>query len=276
MQYFGRLLCSTLAILSGLNIFGIFISFIIGYIIDSYINFSLINDFSINENRIINKLIFFKIMFQVMGYLTKSKGIVTKHDINNANIVMHNMRLNKKLQKYAKESFREGKNINFNLKNQLCVFYKYFYNNPYAIKTFINIQIQTAFVNGFLHNKARNILFIIAEELRVDKFYFEHQLNILENAMNFNSYRNFNKYGKYQHKNTSNYSELQDPYDILGVSIKDSNLIIKNAYRKLMRKYHPDKLVSKNLSPKLMEQAKQKTQKIQKAYDSIKKQRGFR
>jgi len=41
------------------------------------------------------------------------------------------------------------------------------------------------------------------------------------------------------------------------------------AYRKLINQYHPNKLVSRRLSPGKMEVAKQKVQKIQAAYDLI-------
>ena len=43
-----------------------------------------------------------------------------------------------------------------------------------------------------------------------------------------------------------------------------------------MGEHHPDKLVAKGLPPEMMEMAKQKAQEIQKAYELIKEQKGFK
>lgn len=56
----------------------------------------------------------------------------------------------------------------------------------------------------------------------------------------------------------------------LGVRSSDDAATIKRAYRKLMSEHHPDKLVAKKLSPRMMEMAKRKAQDIQAAYELLK------
>jgi len=51
---------------------------------------------------------------------------------------------------------------------------------------------------------------------------------------------------------------------------------VKNAYRRLMTQYHPDKLVSKGLPEGMLKFAKEKTQQIRKAYELIRQTQGFR
>ena len=46
---------------------------------------------------------------------------------------------------------------------------------------------------------------------------------------------------------------------------------VKKAYRRLMSQNHPDKLVAKGLPEEMMRLAKEKTQKISKAYETIQK-----
>ncbi|AXI82638.1 J domain-containing protein [Xylella taiwanensis] len=58
-----------------------------------------------------------------------------------------------------------------------------------------------------------------------------------------------------------------DPYRVMGLSTEATNAEIELAYRRLMSRYHPDKLVQ--AAPELREQAEQKVRKINAAYDRI-------
>ncbi len=58
---------------------------------------------------------------------------------------------------------------------------------------------------------------------------------------------------------------MRDPYEVLGVSKNDSDETIKNAYRELAKKYHPDKYIDNPLS----DLAGEKMKEINEAYDAI-------
>ena len=66
----------------------------------------------------------------------------------------------------------------------------------------------------------------------------------------------------------------EDFYEILGVSKSASASEIKKAYRKMAIKHHPDKV--NQLGEEHQKAAKEKFQKIQDAYEVIKKERGFK
>ena len=62
---------------------------------------------------------------------------------------------------------------------------------------------------------------------------------------------------------------MKDPYKVLGVSPNATDDEIKDAYRALVKKYHPDKFADKDLA----ELANEKMQEINSAYDEIQKMR---
>jgi len=70
--------------------------------------------------------------------------------------------------------------------------------------------------------------------------------------------------------NTANLDK--DPYEILGVSPDDSFNEIKKKYKKLVQKYHPDKLSSKDLDEEFLKFAEDRMKEINEAYETIKKQ----
>ena len=63
---------------------------------------------------------------------------------------------------------------------------------------------------------------------------------------------------------------MKDPYSILGVSPGASDEEVKNAYRNLARRYHPDNYDDNN---PLKDLAKDKMQEINAAYDEIQRDR---
>ncbi|MCK5906086.1 MAG: DnaJ domain-containing protein, partial [Flavobacteriales bacterium] len=66
--------------------------------------------------------------------------------------------------------------------------------------------------------------------------------------------------------------DTESYYKILEISESSTNDEIKKAYRKMARKYHPDRV--QHLGDEHMVGAKEKFQKVQEAYEKIKKEKG--
>ena len=73
----------------------------------------------------------------------------------------------------------------------------------------------------------------------------------------------------------SDKSEKQKYYEILQCKISDDFEMIKRNYRKLAKEYHPDSLGS-NASASIQQFAKEQAQRINEAYEQIKKERGMK
>ncbi|MEE9408481.1 MAG: TerB family tellurite resistance protein [Polaribacter sp.] len=69
------------------------------------------------------------------------------------------------------------------------------------------------------------------------------------------------------------YDESGNAYKILEITKSASNDEVKKAYRKMAKKYHPDKV--QDLGAEHIKGAKEKFQSIQSAYEKIKQERGL-
>ncbi len=69
------------------------------------------------------------------------------------------------------------------------------------------------------------------------------------------------------------YEDIDSAYRILEINSTVSNQEIKNAYRRMAKKYHPDKVA--HLGVEHQKGAEEKFKKVQEAYILIKKRRGL-
>ena len=69
------------------------------------------------------------------------------------------------------------------------------------------------------------------------------------------------------------FRDTNSDYLILEITSSASDDEVKKAYRKMAVKFHPDKVAA--LGEEVQKAANEKFQKVQSAYENIKKQRGF-
>ncbi|QJC32840.1 co-chaperone DjlA [Enterobacteriaceae endosymbiont of Donacia semicuprea] len=266
------------------NLINIIIIILISYVINKIYKFYFKKNYDIYNI----KKIFFQITFEIMGYISKSKGFVSTNDIIMTTKLIKKMKLDNKDIIFVHKSFISGKKKNYPLIYKLNQLNFLIYKDTYLINKFLEIQLELSFINKYLNPKTRKILFIIFQELKISLY----QIMIIVNKLKYkNKYINekdlfFHKnYYQFQEKtknNNFNYdnnhyytnndkSDLDQAYKLLGIKYNDDLLTIKRAYHKLISKYHPDKLISKGYTLKQLEIAKIKTQNIHKAYNIIKK-----
>ncbi len=69
------------------------------------------------------------------------------------------------------------------------------------------------------------------------------------------------------------YNEVDSSYKILEIKKSATDSEVKKAYRKMVKKYHPDKL--RGLGKEHIKGAEEKFRNVQKAYEQIQKERGI-
>jgi DnaJ like chaperone protein len=214
------------------------------------------------------QMAFYTATFSVMGHIAKADGRVSPEEISLANRIMDQMSISGEMRTTAINLFQQGKNADFPLDDVLAQFYKECHRRTDLIRMFLEIQMQEALADGSLDSKEERLLLHICGQLRVSHFDYERLKIRLQAQQRFYG-RNY----QYQQPRRREQSSLQDAYEVLGLTPSASDAEVKKAYRRLMSQNHPDKLVAKGLPEEMMKLAKEKTQKISKAYETIQQSR---
>jgi len=206
------------------------------------------------------KKTFFKSTFAIMGHIAKADGQVSQEEIQMAQRVMAQMELSGDMKKDAIAEFNRGKSEEFDLDEELDEFKTVCRQQKNLVRMFIEVQLQGAFADGVLDDAEDKILLHICGRLGIPSFAYEQLKRMLGASQ---------RRGTHQQSG----STPEEAYAILGVSESATDAEVKKAYRRLISQHHPDKLVSKGLPDEMMKMAKEKTQQITEAYDTIRAMR---
>ncbi len=214
---------------------------------------------------------FFRATFVMMGFLAKADGRVSEDEIKWAEYVMGRMNLTPELRKSAIGFFNQGKNSELDLEQEMHRFKDAAGRHATLLQMFLEIQIQSAYADGELSPAERSLLEQACGQLGISRLRFEviHQRIIAERAFAQGQQQRYAGGERRQ----STQERFTEACTVLGVEATASDTEIKRAYRRLMSQHHPDKLVARGLPEEMMRIAKEKTQEIQAAYETVKEYR---
>lgn len=246
------------------------------------------------------------ITFSFMGYIARGAGRINEEHIGSAYSVMEMMQLDENARKTAMTAFNAGKQPDFNIDAKVAELKAIIGDNDAFVDYILEIQIQVALSDGVLAKQEHDRLIILAASLGVSVQSMERLITIRYSEMMF-SQRFRNSGYDYQQSSQENYqngrnssyesgygkgnsedesrsyngnyssqSKLDAAYKVLGIEKSASDNEVKKAHRRLMLKYHPDRLASQGLTEEMIRMYTEKAKDIQAAFDTIKKERGFK
>lgn len=224
--------------------FGAFVGAALGHAIDS--NVGSISLLSVSHAR----MSFLGSLFGTMGHLARADGQVTQQEVALVEGIMKQLRLSRKLRHLAIRSFNAGKKPSFELHHALDELQKMSRLQPELKNQFVEVLVDLGLANGRMNEATRTALTIICERIGLAHWQLDR---IILRRLEAHRER----------------STVIDPFGVLGVDPQATDSDIKQAYRRLLNEYHPDKQHSRQRSHS-EQVAEQKTREIREAYQKIK------
>ena len=198
---------------------------------------------------------FFVCTFTILGKLARADGRICEKEINQVEHLMDEvLELAPNERSFAIKLFRASKDDPKSYQVYAEQFFEIFGNRHDILENLLGQMVLLANADNFFHPEEKRL---IEEISGIFGFSKEHVR------------RAFSPF-------YSEADKVQRAYDILGLSSMSSKEEIKKTYRQLAMEHHPDRVVSRGLSPELIKTATKKFSEIQNAYDLVCKEKGIR
>jgi DnaJ like chaperone protein len=211
---------------------------------------------------------FFRTTFELMGHVAKSDGRVSEAEIDAARRLMQELRLGPREIGMAIECFRTGKSPAYDAELGVERLREACGQRHDLLRAFLELQLRAALAGNGMSPPARAILARVAERLGMSGLEFafmEASLRARQRSQ-----------GASAGHGAADAGSLAEYYSELEVDAKITDQELTKAYRRQMSRHHPDKLVANGLPESMAQMAKEKTQRIQEAYEGIRAARGMR
>ncbi|MDY6942817.1 MAG: co-chaperone DjlA [Pseudomonadota bacterium] len=208
--------------------------------------------------------VYFDVAYGLLGYLAKADGRVSRAEIQFAESVMAQMRLDSRARSEAIERFAVGKSADFDIQSALSAFASRYRQELDVARTLLEMLVQMAYADGPPSSRQSSLLRHIQRAIHLSDFELK-RLEALVGA----------RYEKRNRPASRPVGDLVSAYELLGVSPGASESEVKRSYRRMISQHHPDKLISKGFSEERLKKAAEKTREIRHAYETIRLRRGF-
>ncbi len=237
-------------------------------------------------------------LFMLLGYIARGAGAIQKEAILQAQQYMDMLRMNDSASRSrAQQAFNRGKAADFNLNEEIISIRHSCMENINIVSIVLELLVQMALADGRISEEEYRRLLEVANGLGVPKELIDRMIQMRIAEMQFR--QGFYQYqyqqqgngyyqdgnGQYDQGSSDGYaggqsqqqtsaSQLKEAYKIIGVSPDASWEEVRKAHKKLMLKYHPDRLKSQGIPDEMIASYAEKAKDIQAAFDCIKRARG--
>ncbi|MFM7273571.1 MAG: co-chaperone DjlA [Gammaproteobacteria bacterium] len=208
---------------------------------------------------------FFETAFTLMGSVAKCDGRISEPEIALTEQLIARMGLSADQRKEAIGFFKRGADPAFDIETQLRDFSVHCGMHANLRQMLMVFLFSTAAADGAVSGEEHALLKRVALRVGFSEPQFEQMLRMFAAQEHFSGARGAG----------ARPDALAEAYAALGMTANASDRELKQAYRRLMSQYHPDKLIAEGVPEEMIRLATERTQEIQAAWEIVCKARGI-
>ncbi|HEU4662482.1 MAG TPA: co-chaperone DjlA [Dokdonella sp.] len=208
-------------------------------------------------------------LFAFAGALAKSDGRVSQAEIDAAEALITRLGLDGAQRRAAIERFTAGKQAEFNVNFAIGELSAWCANRRDSAFIVLDLLLDLVYAEGPLAGAKLDLVRRLCAALGVR----EHELAALSAMKGYGGWQGTRPSGDAGRAPPSRPSQV-DPYAVLGITRAASDRDIKQAYRRLMSKHHPDKLGE--VPDEVKRRSEERSREINAAYEHIQAERGLK
>ena len=193
---------------------------------------------------------YFISLFSILGKLSKIDGVVTREEITVVEGFISNLPMSDREKQFARQIFNEAKNSQYSIEDFAIQLYQTTGAQPALLLSFLDLLFQIAAADGTFHPAEETALKKVKAIFKISDKEFDDVKAVY--------FKDFDKY-----------------YKILNCTPESPNEEIKSNYKKLVKDFHPDTIISKGLPEEFIDFASNRFREIHESYDIIRRERNF-
>ena len=193
---------------------------------------------------------FFISLFSILGKLSKIDGVVTKDEIAVVQDFISGLPIDETEKQFARQVFNEAKNSAHLIDDFAIQLYSMAKNQPTLLVSYFDLLFRIVAADGTFHPAEEAALKRVKEIFHISDNQFEDIKAVY-------------------------FDDLAKHYKALNCTPESTNEEIKSNYKKLVKDFHPDVIISKGLPEEFIQFASDRFREIQNSYEKIRKERDF-
>ena len=193
---------------------------------------------------------FFISLFSILGKLSKIDGVVTKDEIAVVQNFINGLPIDETEKQFARQVFNEAKDSPHLIDDFAIQLYRMAKNQPTLLVSYFDLLFRIVAADGTFHPAEETALKRVKEIFHISDNQFEDIKAVY-------------------------FDNLAKHYKTLNCTPESTNEEIKSNYKKLVKDFHPDVIISKGLPEEFIEFASDRFREIQDSYEKIRRERNF-